>query len=180
MPASQSLSIQGPLKRGPQNDHIFVDHVDASYTEQGIKDHVHERTHIDIGVITVLKLYERDGNKAFKVSVPAGKQRQTIVSFGTDILAEPYRFFNSKVSAAGQTRSPIQNNRNGNYNNQNNFRGSAPISRPQHSGNHSGRPNHNGGNNHDRGRSSRPRNYNQQWGYQQQSYQQQRPRGNYY
>ena len=171
--ASQDLSTQLPLKCGPQNDHIFIDKVDASYTEGDIKEYVNERTNIDIGAITVLMLHERDGNKAFKVTVPAGKQQQTITSFGTFVTAEPYRFFN----------------RNGNQANRNNFRGSANFRGPANfrssanyrgPGNYSGRPNHNGSNNQYRGRSNRPTSHNQQGYNQQRSYQQQRPRGNYY
>ena len=172
-PASQDLSTQLPLKCGPQNDHIFIAKVDASYTEGGIKEYVNERTDIDIGAITVLMLHERDGNKAFKVTVPAGKQQQTITSFGTFVTAEPYRFFN----------------RNGNQANRNNFRGSDNFRGPANfrssanyrgPGNYSGRPNHNGSNNQYRGRSNRPTSHNQQGYNQQRSYQQQRPRGNYY
>ena len=171
--ASQDLSTQLPLKCGPQNDHIFIDKVDASYTEGDIKEYVNERTNIDIGAITVLMLHERDGNKAFKVTVPAGKQQQTITSFGTFVTAEPYRFFN----------------RNGNQANRNNFRGSDNFRGPANfrssanyrgPGNYSGRPNHNGSNNQYRGRSNRPTSHNQQGYNQQRSYQQQRPRGNYY
>ena len=166
--ARQDLSSQLPMKRGPQNEHIFIDKVDAFYTKERIIEYVNERTNIEKGAITVLELYERDGNKAFKVTVPTGKQQQTIACFGNEVTAEPYRFFK----------------KNGNHANQNNFRGSSNFrgsanfrgsSNYRGSGNYSGRPNNQYG-----GRSNRPSSYNQQLDYQQQSYQQQRPRGNYY
>ena len=117
-PQPQVQSNMATIKRGPKPkkvDKIFISQVHASYSSDNLKTHINMHTGIDIELIQVEQLSNRDNNKSFKIVVPEGKLQQTIAIMGKDIKAVPYLEQSQRMTAAGHARGSTRlNPRRGN------------------------------------------------------------------
>ena len=130
----QTQNNTNGIKRGPKKvDQIFISQVHLSYTCENLTDHIHDRTRIDKDLIQVEFQFIKHGNKAFKITVPNGKMKDTIKSLGTNIKAEPFKEKHQRSTKTGQASRAGWNNsqrRFNNYNNSNTFHGPSTYGRP--------------------------------------------------
>ena len=133
-PQPQAQNNMAKIKRGPkpkQVDKIFISQVHASYSSDNLKAHINQYTGIDIELIQVEQLSNRDNNKSFKIVVPEGKMKQTIEIMGRDIKAVPYLEQSQRMTAAGQARNGTRlNNPHRGTNSSRTFHGPPPARRP--------------------------------------------------
>ena len=133
-PQPQAQNNMAKIKRGPkptQVDKIFISQVHASYTSDYLKAHINQYTGIDVELIQVEQLSNRDNNKSFKIVVPEGKMKQTIEIMGRDIKAVPYLEQSQRMKAAGHARNGTRlNNPHRGTNSSRTFHGPPPARRP--------------------------------------------------
>ena len=133
-PQPQIQNNMATIKRGPkpkQVDKIFISQVHASYSGDNLKTHINKYTGIDIELIQVEQLSNRDNNKSFKIVVPEGKMQQTISIMGRDIKAVPYLEQSQRMTAAGHARGSTRlNNPRKGTNSPRTFHGPHPARRP--------------------------------------------------
>ena len=109
------------IKRGPKKvDQIFISQVHQSYKCENLIDHIHDSTRIDRDEIQVDFLFNKNGNQAFKITVPNGKMKETIRILGTNIKAEPFKEKHQRSTKVGQASRAGWNNPQRRFNNYNN------------------------------------------------------------
>ena len=109
------------IKRGPKKvDQIFISQVHQSYKCENLIAHIHDSTRIDRDEIQVNFLFNKNGNQAFKITVPNGKMKETIRILGTNIKAEPFKEKHQRSTKVGHASRAGWSNPQRRFNNYNN------------------------------------------------------------
>ena len=144
-------------------DKIFLNGINHLITEKEIKDDIHRCTKIDKDLIWVKCLFTKDGNKAFRVTVPEGKRPQTMKIWDSKIEAAPYKEPHHKHTTHGQPGQSRRPNYSNSSRSHGTFRGPRPSQRPRP--NRPNRPHYQGTDNSNWGSPHMQNNANQRWDY---------------